>query len=229
MSTRHCRFLILCFCACVGWAIAQEAPVYRRVEIEAPAQRRRAAQSGLEAGWAAPRPSQGVLPLGIGLLPPVQFPAEDWDLAGLRLNILAGMHNNVAFLDFAVLANIAHGEVSGLELAGVWNLVKQDFRGLQLSGVANRVHGDVTALQLAGIANINGAGDFVGLQIAAVNVNQGDGSGLQVGLFNQAESMSGAQIGLVNKSRDLQGLQLGLFNFISNSTLPFMVFLNLGL
>ena len=220
-----CMFLCVCFC----WTMAQEAPVYRRIEIASPEQRRTEAQRGLDEGWQASRPTAGILPLGIGLVPPLQFPGEDWDVVGLRLNILAGMHNNVAILDLGVLANIAHGEVNGIELAGIWNLVKQDFRGLQVSGISNRVHGDVSALQVASIANFNGAGDFVGLQIASVNINQGESVGMQIGLFNQADAMSGVQLGLVNKCRDCQGMQLGLFNFISNSTLPFMVFLNLGL
>ncbi|MFA6929557.1 MAG: hypothetical protein WCT05_04465 [Lentisphaeria bacterium] len=207
---------------------AQEDAIHQHVTIQQPAQRTAAAREGLANPWPEPVPSQGLLPLAIGIIPPIQVPAENWDVVGLRLNLLAGRHNNVAILDLGSLVNLSLGQVTGLEIAGLWNQVNQDLRGIQISGIANRVCGDLYGLQIAGIANYNGAAETTGLQIALVNINQGNTTGLQIGLYNQVESMSGVQIGLFNTAQNFYGMQLGLCNLIRQSPLPFMVILNFG-
>lgn len=206
---------------------AQDA-VHRRISVEQPAQRSTEASAGLDIGWPEPVPSQGLTPFALGLIPPAQFPNQYWDVTGVRLNLLAGLHNNVAVFDIGTIANLSLGEVNGIELAGVWNQVRQDFRGIQFASFLNQVYGDAYGAQFSAIANYNGPGEFTGLQIAAVNINQGNGSGVQIGLYNQAQSLAGIQIGLVNTSEDFYGMQLGIFNYIRNSPLPFMVLLNLA-
>jgi hypothetical protein len=207
---------------------AQSDVVHRRMAVEQPQQRSLAAADGLATPWPEAVPAEGMLPVAIGLIPPMQMPAETWDITGIRLNLLAGKHNNVAIIDIGTLANLSLGEVKGIEVAGIWNQVNQDFMGLQVSGIANRVCGDTTGLQVAGIANYNGAGETIGLQIAAINVNQGESTGMQIGVYNQVEGMSGVQIGIFNIADNFNGMQLGLCNLIKKSPFPFMVIFNFG-
>ena len=217
--------LMLSFCSFLA---AQSGAVHRRMAVEQPQQRAAAADAGLSNPWPEPIAAEGMLPLAIGLIPPLQMPAETWDITGIRLNLLAGKHNNVAVIDIGTLANLSTGEVKGIEVAGIWNQVNQDFMGLQIGGIANRVCGDSTGLQIAGIANYNGAGETIGLQIAPINVNQGDSTAMQIGIYNQAETMNGVQIGIFNIAANFNGMQLGLCNLIKNSPFPFMVIFNFG-
>ncbi len=226
LSKRFCLPLLML--SLLSFSGAQTDPVHRRITIEQAHQRSDAAADGLATPWPKPVPSEGMLPIAIGIIPPLQMPAENWDVVGIRLNLLAGRHNNVAVIDIGTLANLSLGKVTGIEVAGLWNQVNQDLKGIQVSGIANRVCGDMTGLQVAGITNYNGAAEIIGLQIAAVNINQGETTGLQFGIFNQAESMSGVQIGIFNLANNFYGMQLGLCNLIRQSPLPFMVFLNFG-
>ncbi len=227
LSRKNFLFSFLMF-SFFSFLAAQTDPVHRQIVIEQAPQRSDEAVAGLANPWPEPLPSEGMLPLAIGILPPLQMPPETWDVVGIRLNLLAGRHNNVAVIDIGTLANLALGEVIGIEVAGLWNQVNQDLMGIQISGIANRVYGDLTGLQIAGIANYNGAADTTGLQIAPVNVNQGETTGVQIGIYNQVQFMSGLQIGLFNSAKNLYGMQLGLCNLISQSPFPFMVIMNLG-
>lgn len=228
MFCKQFSYAVVIIMAVVFILPAQDDAIHRRVTIQQPVQLVEAGTEGLANPWPEPVLSQGLLPLAIGIIPPIQMPAEDWDVVGLRLNLLAGRHNNVAILDLGTLVNLSLGQVTGLEIAGLWNQVNQDLRGIQISGIANRVYGDLYGLQIAGIANYNGAAKTTGMQVALVNVNQGNTTGLQIGLYNQVESMSGVQIGLFNTAQNFDGMQLGLCNLIRQSPLPFMVIMNFG-
>ena len=228
MSSSKYFLLALLSLSLFSFLSAQSEPVHRRIAIEQAPQHSEAAAKGLSAPLPAPVPSAGMLPLAIGIIPPVQIPPETWDVVGIRLNLLVGRHNNVTLLDIGTLANLSLGEVIGIEVAGLWNQVNQDLKGVQISGVANRVYGDLAGLQVAGIANYNAAMNTTALQIAPVNVNQGETTGMQIGLYNQVESMTGVQIGLFNSAEHFYGMQLGLCNLIRQSPFPFMVIMNFG-
>jgi hypothetical protein len=217
--------LILLALSFLPSAQAQADRSHHRAVIETPAQRRHLAKP-TDAVYPEPLPAAGMSPLAISLLPPAQFPPEDWDVTGLRLNLFVGLHNQVGFIDLGVLGNLSHGDVMGLEIAGVWNQVAQNAQAVQIAGFGNRVLGEFKGLQLAGFLNYgNISADVQGLQLACVNI-AGGLEGLQVGLVNRAEEASGMQFGVINMAKNMNGLQLGLINIISDSTLPFMVLLN---
>ena len=205
------------------WAQADQSQ--HRAVIETPAQRRHIAEPTAKV-YPSPVSTAGVFPISIGLIPPAQFPAEDWDVMGLRLNIFVGQHNNVGFIDLGVLGNLSHGDVMGLEIAGVWNQVAQNAQAIQIAGIGNHVLGQFKGLQFAGVVNYgNISADVQGLQLACANV-AGGLEGIQIGLFNRAEEVSGLQVGVINMTRNMSGLQLGLINIISDSNVPFMIVLN---
>jgi len=94
-------------------------------------------------------------------------------------------------------------------------------RGVRLNAFY-AVHRDLTGVDLGLIVPVNVVrGDFNGVQLGAVNLDHRRAQGLQVGLFNRAETMEGLQFGLVNMTRRLHGVQIGLVNIKQETTKPF--------
>ncbi len=173
-------------------------------------------------------------PLAVGIIKPVQFPPDDFNVSGLRLSLGWGDHRDVYGLDFGLLGNIT----------------RQRFVGIGVSGLANITHGETTiiGLQLAGGANVNYQKTNVyGLQLAlGVNSNSAESSvngfqvalanlsdhttirGVQLGLYNKAQKVYGLQIGIVNVAESLSGLQIGLINFHRTGVFAVSPILNFG-
>lgn len=118
--------------------------------------------------------------IALGFAPRLEFPSLDYDIVGLRLNLLIGDHTDVYGLDAGVLGNFVKREIGGLQIAGLFNVVGESGGAVQLACVCN-----------------NCKGIFSGAQIGLVNVAE-KCTGLQVGLINRSYSMSGVQIGLLN-------------------------------
>jgi len=150
-------------------------------------------------------------PLAVSIFPGFQLPGDDWDVAGLRLNIFAGRHNNVYAVDIGGIANLAKGEVCGIEAALIYNQI----------GHSNGL------LQIAGIANYCKDG-LVGVQIAPINLTGTINGGWQIGIFNRTEALTGLQLGLVNYAYQAKGVQIGLLNIMSDSMVPVAPIVNLG-
>jgi hypothetical protein len=176
-----------------------------------------------------------VAPVSVSIIPPVQFPADDWNITGLRTSIIYGDHRNVYGFDFGLLGNVT----------------QQDFVGIGISGVANVTHGSTHAigLQLAGLVNVNtNKTNVYGLQVTAgVNVNTAQSAiygvqlglignfssytdiyGFQIGLINRANNVYGFQIGLVNQAVSLHGIQLGLVNINEKGLFKISPAINIG-
>lgn len=176
------------------------------------------------ASTPVPGPSAGIAPFAFSIVPPAQFPSEDWDIYGLRINLFVGHHRDVAFVDVGLLGNDVAGNLLGVECAGLFNRVGSSNGAVQLAGLFNYVERDFCGLQGSFMVN-SVDGDMVGLEVAAVNLAQ-DMTGIQIGLFNRAERASGLQIGVANYAYQMQGLQIGLFNVIADSNIPFLPILN---
>lgn len=163
-------------------------------------------------------------PIGFGFVPPLSFPAENADVAGLRLSLFAGENYNVSFLDIGGFCNFVDGDLMGFELAGLYNQVCTSSGSIQLAGLCNRVEMSFTGIQIAGLVNQVEA-DFTGIQIGCLNFAEYT-DGLQVGVFNRGGDVRGLQIGVFNMARSLVGVQIGLLNFIEDSTVPCLPILN---
>jgi hypothetical protein len=176
-----------------------------------------------------------ISPLGVSIIPPVEFPPADFSVTGVRLSAIYGRHR----------------DVYGIDLALIGNITEQTFTGIGVSGIFNMTHGTTTilGLQLAGLTNINTKEISVyGVQ-ATLGLNQNDAAskvvgvelaglanlsaftkiyGAQIGIYNRALEVYGLQIGVVNFTKNLHGLQIGLLNF--NEAGPFVVspILNVG-
>ena len=205
-------------------------------------------------------------PLGIGIAAPAQIPFMDSDVYGLRIGGFAGINHDVYGLDVDVAA-ITTGDFAGLEAAGfTWtegsvygvqgaafaNVVCEHLIALQFAPV-NIVRGDAAGIQ-CGVANYDGSfaglqfgaavnwniAPSCGLEISAVNANQDEFIGWEVGFVNYSDRLmgfglgfvnvayevTGYQLGVVNACDDLHGFQFGLVNLVCNSKLPIMVVAN---
>jgi len=92
------------------------------------------------------------------------------------------------------------GGLNGFELGTVFNIDKHDVRFVQAAGLLNLVGGTVSGVQIAGYQNI--CKDTVrGLQISGVFNKARYLKGVQIGLFNVADSSTGYSIGLVSVVR----------------------------
>ncbi|HMN67979.1 MAG TPA: hypothetical protein PKC28_05520 [Bdellovibrionales bacterium] len=173
-------------------------------------------------------------PLGIGVVPPVQFPPEDFSITGARVSLLYGQHRDMYGLDVGVLGNITEQNFVGLAVAGGmnWNKGYTTILGLQLAGVANygQEKTTVVGVQAALALNVLKAESSVtGLQLALANI-AGHTSiyGLQVGIYNKALNVYGLQLGLVNVAQSLHGIQIGLINFHTQGLFSVSPILNIG-
>src|SRR5258708_2745191 len=100
-----------------------------------------------------PQANAAISPIAIDIVPPLQFPPEDFSVTGLRVSALWGQHRNMYGIDIGALGNIT-------ELA---------FTGIAVAGGFNHTRGNTTivGLQAAGITNINtNKVSVVGIQVA---------------------------------------------------------------
>ena len=169
-------------------------------------------------------PVVGVTPFALSLLPSLEVPGQKWSVYGLRINLLAGRHRDVAGFDVGVLGNITVEDFDGVQAAGLWNSIGNSDGAVQIAGIINRCDRDFTGLQITGFASIV-EGTCEGAQIGLFN-RTSDLSGLQLGLYNNIDRGSGVQIGLINAARTLDGLQIGVVNVILASTFPFCPVIN---
>ena len=175
-----------------------------------------------------------VSPVSVSVIPPVQFPAKDFSVTGVRASALWGQHYDVYGIDLGLVGNITEQSFVGSALSGVFNYTKGDTTvlGLQLAGLTNinTNKTNVIGLQAALGANYNSAASSVtGIQLALANLSKHtDIYGLQVGVYNRAKSVYGFQIGLVNSCDNLHGLQIGLINYNKTGTFLVSPIINFG-
>jgi hypothetical protein len=177
----------------------------------------------------------GVSPLGLGLIHKIEFPPEDFTVAGVRVSALWGIHRQMYGFDFGGIGNITEQDFGGLAISGGFNsnLGATHILLLQLAGVANysTAKFNVLGLQVAGGVNsVQGEANVVGIQVAGLaNLTPHETVGpLQVGLYNQTHAVYGFQIGLINVVDELHGFQIGLLNFNHTGVFAIAPILNVG-
>ena len=175
-----------------------------------------------------------VSPVGLGIVPPVQFPPSSYTITGFRVSVLWGASRDLYGIDLGVIGNMTSHTFTGIALAGGFNHTNGATTaiGTQLAGIANWNNNktSVYGLQFAGILNMNKASSSVtGLQFALVNLSRHTTIyGLQAGIYNKAQKVYGFQIGLVNEATDLRGIQIGLVNFHHKGLFAVSPIINIG-
>ena len=152
-------------------------------------------------------------PFMLSLATPLQVPSADFDVGGLRVNIIYGECQNFDGLDISGIVGRSVGHANGLQIAGIANVVDGDGMGLRICLCANYV-----------------SGSYEGLQIGAVNFaaahSKSTANAFQIGVYNGSDYIKGCQIGVINFAREMIGVQIGLVNVIQNKDVPFLPVIN---
>ena len=98
--------------------------------------------------------------------------------------------------------------------------------GFQLNFIRNEAEDVMTGFQV-GVYHTAGRSDLLGVQIGLWNEAQSI-SGAQVGLINTANSVSGFQVGIVNRCESCYGVQVGAVNVIRSAEPSFLPIVNIG-
>lgn len=172
-----------------------------------------------------------VSPVGVSIVPPIQFPPENFSVTGVRVNALWGQHFKVYGVDAGVV-NVTVQNMAGFQV-GAFNWNKgETFAFVQVAGIGNTNinKSNIYGLQAAGIMNVNKGESFaLGLTVALANMTDHTKIvGFEVGAYNKARTVYGFQIGIVNMAEDLVGLQIGLINFHSHGVFAMSPILNFG-
>ena len=114
--------------------------------------------------------------------------------------------------------------VTGFDL-GIFGRCRY-MEGFQLNILRNEAE-DVLAGGQAGVYNTAGRADVLGVQVGLWNEAQSI-RGIQAGVINIANAVSGFQVGLINRSESLYGVQIGAVNVIREGEYPFMPLINVG-
>ena len=187
-------------------------------------------------------------PVMVSLVTPVQAPAADYDVTGLRLSLIYGEAKEFTGLDIGI-ANRSSADFTGLGIGGA-NIVNGKFIGAQLGLVNWNDNFDLawggTSIGLQ-LGVYNHAGSFCGCQDGVVNVSTDRLTGLQCAFVNIAEtvhgvqcgaylflgvnvvndSLNGCQFGIVNYAAHIEaGLQIGLVNIAGNGWFPVLPIVN---
>lgn len=185
--------------------------------------------------FAAPFEANAAMsPLSVGLVPPVQFPPNDYAVTGARISLLWGHQRNMYGVDLGLLGNITDQDFTGIALSGGFNATHgtTTVLGLQAALGANYNTNKTTVLGLQAAlgANVNTAAASVyGLQLALANLcDHTEINGFQLGLYNKAQTVRGFQIGLINMVDNLHGLQIGLINFNHTGLFAVSPIINFG-
>ncbi len=132
-------------------------------------------------------------PVQASLFTPVQIFPEDYQIGGVRFNLIYGRNALVSGVDFGLVNHTTTGLTKGWQF-GMVGLADQDFMGFQSNAV--------------NVVKRN----FEGFQWGFVNYAH-YANGFQLGLVNYAASMKGLQVGLVNIIG--QGGQFPIFPFVN--------------
>ena len=174
-----------------------------------------------------------VSPIGLSVVPPVQLPKENFAVAGIRLDLIWGIQQNVYGIDVGTLVNSTLQNSVGIQAVGGMNLNRGNTTiiGLQVAGIANINIGKTYLFGIqAGLYNENKGESFgYGVQVGAINLcDHMKLVGLELGLYNKAFEVYGFQIGLINSVEDLHGIQIGLLNFNNRGLFAVAPILNIG-
>lgn len=116
-------------------------------------------------------------------------------------------------------------QVTGMDLGLIGR--SQYFNGLQINLLRNDVRDALAGWQISCGYNSAGLNESIGMQVGLWN-EASTITGFQVGLVNLADYSKGFQIGLINRVEDMHGYQIGLVNVIRGGDLPFCPLINIG-
>jgi hypothetical protein len=158
------------------------------------------------ASAASAQDDRSYTPFMLSFVTPLQVPPRDFDVGGLRINLVYGECKDFDGFDISTVGRATgHGN------------------GLQTALLANIVDGDGMGLQIAPVDYVKG--EYAGLQIGVANYAE-KAQAFQIGFYNGAGHIEGFQLGVINTTRTMIGIQIGVVNVIQDNDVPFMPIIN---
>ena len=183
-------------------------------------------------------------PVEIGVLSPTQLNGPNTSVEGVRLGLIYTENVNVTGVDVNLIAERTKGDFKGVSLFSLYDKTDGNFTGVRMHPwfvSYNSVGGEFVGAQVGGLNIIEGSGlglqvgivnldnDFTGVRIAGVNYAKNLYGG-ELAFVNISEVARGLQVGVFNYSEQLQGLQIGILNIAKNSEVfPALPFINFNL
>lgn len=138
------------------------------------------------------------------------------DVRGIQA---AGLYNQVldtvTGFQMAGLVNLVRKTVTGVQAAGVHNHASEQVDGGQIGGFSNYAKHNVDGIQIAGAFNLAGKNVDGGQIAGAVNYCSGDMDGAQIsGTLNICKNMRGVQIGVFNYADTSSGVSIGFLSIV---------------
>ncbi len=119
---------------------------------------------------------------------------------GFQASGFANYASGVSIGQFSGFANLSTDKTIGIQASGFTNVTIGDMKGVQGTGFANLTVGDHTGIQAAGFTNIT-TGKVKGIQAS--------------GFFNYTKKLSGLQVGVFNYADSVEsGIPVGVFSFV---------------
>ncbi len=162
--------------------------------------------AGAVSSASAQTDDRAYTPFMLSFVTPLQVPPRDFNVGGLRINLVYGECHDFDGFDISTVGRATgHGN------------------GLQAALLANVVDGDGFGLQVAPVNYVKG--EYAGFQTGVANYTE-KGKALQIGFYNGAEHIEGLQLGVINTTRTMIGIQIGLVNVIQDNDVPFLPIIN---
>ena len=183
-------------------------------------------------------------PVEIGVLSPTQLNGPNTSVEGVRLGLIYTENVNVTGVDVNLIAERTKGDFKGVSVFSLYDKTDGNFTGVRMHPwfvSYNSVGGEFVGAQVGGLNILEGSGlglqvgivnldnDFTGVRIAGVNYAKNLYGG-ELAFVNISEVARGLQVGVFNYSEQLQGLQIGILNIAKNSEVfPALPFINFNL
>ncbi|MBP5790970.1 MAG: hypothetical protein J6W80_01770 [Kiritimatiellae bacterium] len=131
---------------------------------------------------------------------------------------------DVVGLRLTIPYSTKHESVTGFDLGFFGRTMV--FEGFQLNILRNHATDQCTGFQV-GLYNSIGQADVIAAQIGLWN-DAASISGFQFGLVNVVGCADGFQIGVINRAEEMYGFQIGIVNIIRDAELRFFPLINIG-
>ena len=173
-------------------------------------------------------------PVMLSLVDPIQFPDNNVEVTGVRLNLIYGRSRSMTGATLGLANRTDREHIGGA--FGFVHMNEDIFTGAQ-AGLLGFTRGNLTGADLSMVSICQR--HVLGGQAGFVTMNDSL-KGVQFGFLNFSKQIEGAQLGFVNLTHDIRGFQLGLFNYtksmyglqigilnvIQDSDIPYMVIAN---
>lgn len=138
------------------------------------------------------------------------------NVKGFQGSFMANINaKNVTGISMAGSINLTRLSVRGAQIAGILNVTGDTLAGLSAAGLANLSWYGKHSLQIAGLINGSRFGDHNAQVAGFMNTTSKGSTDFQLAaIFNRAHTLKGIQLGLFNYADSASGVPIGLLSIV---------------